>query len=58
MRPSGRGDYTARLARIEENKTLPFSAIWDAYCETQNVPAGGAWLDAVKRYEASVQFKR
>jgi L-rhamnose isomerase len=52
------GDYTARLALLEENKTLPFSAIWDAYCESQNVPVGGAWLDAVKKYEAEVQFKR
>ena len=52
------GDYTARLALLEENKTLPFSAIWDAYCESQNVPVGGAWLDAVKKYEADVQFKR
>jgi len=52
------GDYTARLALIEERKTLPFSAIWDAYCEAQNVPVGGAWLDAVKKYEAAVQLKR
>ena len=52
------GDYTARLAIHEENKTLPFSAIWDAYCEAQNVPVGGAWLDAVKKYEAEVQLKR
>jgi L-rhamnose isomerase len=51
-------DYTTRLALIEENKTLPFSAIWDAYCEAQNVPVGGAWLDTVKKYEAAVQFKR
>jgi L-rhamnose isomerase len=52
------GDYTARLALHEENKTLPFSAIWDAYCEAQNVPVGSAWLDPVKKYEAEVQFKR
>ena len=52
------GDYTARLALLEEYKTLPFSAVWDAYCEEQNVPVGGAWLEAVKKYEAEVQFKR
>jgi L-rhamnose isomerase len=52
------GDYTARLALLEENKSLPFSAIWDAYCEEQNVPVGGVWLDSVKKYEAEVQFKR
>ncbi len=52
------GDYTARLALHEEAKTLPFSAVWDAYCEAQNVPVGTAWLDEVKKYEADVQLKR
>ena len=52
------GDYTARLALHEENKSLPFSAVWDAYCEAQNVPVGAAWLDEVKKYEADVQSKR
>ena len=35
------GDYTARLALLEEFKTLPFGAVWDYYCERQSVPAGG-----------------
>ena len=47
-----------RLALLEENKTLPFSAVWDAYCEQQNVPVGSAWLDAVKKYESNVQLMR
>lgn len=52
------GDYTTRLALHEENKALPFSAIWDAYCAEQGVPSGDAWLETVKKYEADVQFKR
>ena len=28
------GDYTARLALLEEAKTLPFGAVWDHYCES------------------------
>jgi L-rhamnose isomerase len=48
------GDYTARLALIEEAKTLPFSAVWDAYCEKQNVPVGDAWLPVIKKYEKDV----
>ena len=32
------GDYTSRLALQEEIKTLPFGAIWDAYCDSMNVP--------------------
>ena len=52
------GDYTARLALMEEAKSLPWGAVWDAYCEKQNVPVGMAWLDEVKGYEKSVLSKR
>src|SRR5690606_31709270 len=46
------GDYTARLALMEELKTLPLGAVWDAHCQRQDTPAGTAWLDQIKRYEA------
>jgi len=52
------GDRTARLALMEELKTLPYSAVWDYYCETQGVPAGAAWLEEVRRYEREVLAKR
>jgi L-rhamnose isomerase len=52
------GDFTTRLALQEEAKTLPFAAVWDAYCEQQNVPVGEAWLVEVKRYERAVLSKR
>ena len=52
------GDYSARLAQLEEVKTLPFSAIWDYYCLTEGVPAGPDWIGAVKCYEADVLSKR
>jgi len=52
------GDYTARLALLEEVKTLPWGAVWDYYCATQEVPVGSAWLDEVKAYEAYVLSKR
>ncbi len=45
------GDYTSRLAMLEELKTMPFGAVWDYYCEKQDVPVGKAWLDEVKKYE-------
>ncbi len=48
------GDYTSRLALIEENKSLPFSSVWDHYCLESSVPTGRAWLDEVKRYETDV----
>ncbi|MBQ9120801.1 MAG: L-rhamnose isomerase, partial [Clostridia bacterium] len=52
------GDYTSRLAYLEAFKTLPFAAVWDHYCELENVPTGLAWLDDVKKYEADVLSKR
>jgi L-rhamnose isomerase len=52
------GDFTSRLALLEEAKTLPHGAVWDAYCESQCAPAGATWLAEVKRYEKDVLSKR
>jgi len=52
------GDYTSRLAIMEELKTLPYGAVWDYYCQTNNIPVGTAWLDEVKKYEKTVLSKR
>jgi L-rhamnose isomerase len=52
------GDYTARLALMEEAKTLPYSAVWDEYCRRQNAPVGRAWLAEVRAYERKVLSKR
>ena len=51
-------DYSKRLALQEEVKTLPFTAVWDAYCCQQNVPVGDSWISEIKKYEADVMFKR
>ncbi|HUW18790.1 MAG TPA: L-rhamnose isomerase [Sedimentisphaerales bacterium] len=52
------GDYTSRLAMLEELKTLPFGAVWDYCCEKSDVPAGDGWLREVKDYETKVTNKR
>jgi L-rhamnose isomerase len=52
------GDYTSRLALMEELKTMPFGAVWDFYCAKQRVPVGMEWMAEVKKYEANVQSKR
>lgn len=52
------GDYTTRLALLEEAKSLPFGAVWDAYCAQQDVPGGQEWLKEVKAYERTVLSKR
>jgi L-rhamnose isomerase len=51
-------DYTRRLALMEELKTLPWAAVWDAYCARQGVPTGMAWFDEVRQYEKAVLSKR
>jgi len=52
------GDYTSRLALLEEFKSLPSGAVWDYYCQQQNVPIGPAWLSEVKTYETRELSKR
>jgi L-rhamnose isomerase len=52
------GDYTSRLALMEETKTLPFGAVWDYYCQQQGAPVGEQWLAEVKQYEKTVLAKR
>ena len=51
-------DFTTRLATLEEIKTLPFGAVWDYFCEINNVPVGGEWLKEVRKYEEEVLLKR
>ncbi len=48
------GDFTTRLALVEEAKTLPLGAVWDEFCRRAGVPVGSAWLAEVKRYEKEV----
>jgi L-rhamnose isomerase len=52
------GDFTRRLALLEEAKTLPAGAVWDAYCLRQGVPVGMGWMDEVKAYERDVLSRR
>jgi len=52
------GDYTTRLAMMEENKSLPWAAVWNYYCMSQDVPVGLNWLEQVKEYEQEVLLKR
>ena len=51
-------DFTNLLASLEELKTLPFSDVWNHFCEINNVPVGKDWYKVVKEYEKDVLFKR
>ena len=52
------GDFTTRLAMLEEIKTLPAGAVWDYYCIKQDVPAQEQWLKEVRDYEEKVTSLR
>jgi L-rhamnose isomerase len=52
------GDYTGRLALLEELKGMPFGAVWDYYCLQQSVPVGSRFMDEIRAYEAKELSKR
>ncbi len=52
------GDYTGRLALLEELKGLPSGAVWDYFCLQQNVPLGISFMDEIREYEKRELSKR
>jgi len=52
------GDYTQRLALLEELKGLPFGAVWDYFCWRQGVPVGIGFMDEIRDYERQELSKR
>jgi len=49
-----KGDYTSRLALLEDIKTLPFGSIWDFFCLKKEVPCDRFWMKEVNDYERQV----
>ena len=52
------GDFTTRLALMEEAKTLPLGAVWQEHCRRQNVPGDSSWIAEVKNYEKTTLSQR
>lgn len=52
------GNYTERLAILEECKTMPFADVWDMYCERSGTAVGNRWISLVRDYENQVLSKR
>ncbi len=52
------GDYTSRLALLEELKIYPFGAVWDYYCMKQDVPIGLDWMARTRQYENEMLSQR
>jgi len=52
------GDYSQRLALLEELKAMPANAVWDYYCMKKNVPVGMEFMKVIKDYEKAELSKR
>jgi L-rhamnose isomerase len=52
------GDYTGRLALVEDLKTMPFGDVWEEACRRADIPGAHAWLEEVRRYEREVLSAR
>jgi L-rhamnose isomerase len=52
------GDGFARLALLEEEKSLPWAAVWDEYCRRSGVAPDSAFIAAVEDYERGVLAAR
>jgi L-rhamnose isomerase len=52
------GDYTARLALLEELRGMPWAAVWDQFCRQHDTPVGISFLGEVKSYELQVLSQR
>jgi L-rhamnose isomerase len=52
------GNGFARLALLEEAKTMPAGAVWDYFCAQQEVPTGATWIQDIATYEKLVLAAR
>jgi L-rhamnose isomerase len=46
-------DFSGRLVLQEEMKSMPFNAVWEAYCTRKGVPMGMDFMAEIKGYEKS-----
>ena len=47
-----------RLAYLEELKAMPWSDLYNYYCEQQGVPVGDAYINEIQEYEDKITSKR
>jgi L-rhamnose isomerase len=51
-------DGAARMALFEEQKSMPWAAVWECYCLSRDVPVGIEWLETLRTYEAGILGNR
>jgi len=52
------GNNFAKLALLEELKTMPFGSVWDYYCQKMNVAVDSEIINNIYQYENKVTAKR
>jgi len=52
------GAFTDLMVEMEAIKTYPFGAVWEEFCQRNNVPTDDEWMSIVKKYESDVLVKR
>ncbi len=52
------GQNFERLAMLEELKTMPFGAVWDYYCQLNDVATGDRYIKEIQEYQKEVLSKR
>ena len=52
------GDFTTRLALMDEVKNLPAEAVWNMACLRKGVPVAFDYLKEIKAYERDVLSNR
>ena len=52
------GNFTEMFVLSEEVKSYPVGAVWDKFCEVNNVPVREDWYNEVKNYENTVLAER
>lgn len=52
------GDLTARLALMEQIKTLPLGLVWEEFCHRSGCTPEGEWLKEVRAYESDTMLSR
>ncbi len=53
-----KGDFSGRLAIVQEFKAAPFAMVWDYYCQKTSAGVGLEWLEEARKYEKDVLSKR
>ena len=52
------GEGYKTLALVEEQKAMPWQAVYDMFCLKNNVPVGDAFIAEIDKYVADVTSKR